>query len=68
MNDSVQVMRRRALLRLGFLGGVWSLFGCGSEGQGTVTPTVKQGNKSRLESLQEKAEMLKNKASKPSKK
>jgi hypothetical protein len=60
-------MRRRAVLHLGLISSVGWLIGCGSEGEGTIAPPSTKGNKGRLESLKTKAEMLKEKAAKPTK-
>lgn len=55
-----------SLLCLAFLGGVFLGTGCSSEGEGTVTPTKTQGNKSRLEKIQSKADSVKSKTNTPS--
>jgi hypothetical protein len=62
MGDSMRRIHRRSLLCLGLLGGVFTLSGCGGEGEGTVKVESKRAGKNRLEALQTKAEELKSKA------
>jgi hypothetical protein len=58
MGDSMRRIHRRSFLCFGLLGGVFTLSGCGAEGEGTVELESKRAGMNRLEAMQTKAAEL----------
>jgi hypothetical protein len=57
LNNSLSLMSRRGLLRLGMLAGLFGVAGCGEGGTQTVTtPPVTTGTRTRLDERKGKAE------------